>query len=130
MASTGNTSPESSLDAVNADSKFLRFLLGDLFNDGTHVWWLIGLCCVITLTAVVFSFFGAIVDSDFLFDTHAAKKNQYLAKHENDESRKMLMLTRSRKELNYPYLPVELDTDYTSYIKRGNAALICERKQM
>lgn len=57
------------------------------------------------------------------------QKNQYLAKHENDESRKMLMLTRSRKELNYPYLPVELDTDYTSYIKRGNAALICERKQ-
>lgn len=129
MASTGNTSPESSSDSVNADSKFLRFLLGDLFNDGTHVWWLIGLCCVITLTAVVFSFFGAIVDSDFLFDTHAEKKHQYLTKLENMEDRKMILLTRSRKELNYPYLPVELDTDYSSYIQReSGASFICEQE--
>lgn len=128
MASTGNASPESSSDSVNADSKFLRFLLGDLFNDGTHVWWLIGLCCIITLIAVVFSFFGAIVDSDFLFDTHAERKHQYLTKLENEENRKMITLTRSRKELNYPYLPVELDTDYSSYIQRQSGASICGQK--
>lgn len=122
---TGSTTnnPQSTVATVNADTKFLRFLLSDLFNDGTHIWWLIGLCCVITLAAVVFSFFGAIIDSDFLFDSHVARKVQHLQEEEEDTTRHSMILMRSKRELNYPYLPIELDSDYANYISKRVAPI-------
>lgn len=115
-----NTNAQDTL--VDTDSKFLRFLLSDLFRDGTHVWWLIGLCSVLTLTAIVFSFFGAIIDSDILFDAHTAKQIKHITIQDNEETRKVENLTRSRRELDYPYLPIEFDATYSQYLAKIKSA--------
>lgn len=97
---------------VDTDQKFRRFIYGNIFANGLHAWWLIGVCGLLTVIAIAFAFLAAIVDSDLLRNPHVyvdrsdvtsnAQLKQYDAFDELlsvENLKKVALLELSRREL-------------------------------
>lgn len=113
MSSTDNSSTTSS---VETDDKFVRFLVGGLGADGVHAWWIVFLFGTIAIIAIIFSFFGAVVDSNFVVtpvsndDTRSALLYERLKSdlNMNDlELRRYAEMIKSRRELGNPFMNTE-----------------------
>lgn len=101
-----------SSETIDSDEKFRRFIYGNLFATGLHVWWLIGLFGLMTIASVAFAFFAATVDADLLRDRTAAcaisdQSNNFIDRHNaydrllsETNLQKLSLLELSRRELS------------------------------
>lgn len=90
----------------DTDDKFRRFIIGNLFNDGIHGWWLLGTFGTLSIISIVFVFFAAFVDTDLLFDsTEYVTRVQECARLQSDTGldcatlEQIAMLTKSEREI-------------------------------
>lgn len=97
---------------VDTDQKFRRFIYANIFANGLHAWWLIGVCGLLAIVAIAFAFLAGIVDSDLLrnpqiyIDRSSATSNAQLKQYDAfdellsvENLKKVALLELSRREL-------------------------------
>lgn len=68
-ASSPQKNQENAISWIHTDGKFVKFLVGDLFTSGIHVWWFVGVFSIISVAFIFLTFFAGIVDANYLFST-------------------------------------------------------------